>query len=190
MISPVRIIHEIEVAATHKKIPQDALDGYIEQVLVRRELAFNFIYFEPGYDQFDHMTYEWAYKTMQDHADDAREYTYTIRDYESLNTDDIYFNKAMQDMMEKGTMPNYMRMYWGKKIIEWSNTYEDAYTKTLYLNNKYFLDGRDANSYTGVAWLFGRHDRAWTERAIFGKLRYMNQAGLTRKFDMDAYLKR
>ena len=190
MISPVRIIHEIEMAANHKKIPQDALDGYIEQVLIRRELAFNFIYYEPGYDEFDHMTYEWAYKTMQDHADDLREYTYTISDYESLNTHDIYFNKAMQDMIEKGTMPNYMRMYWGKKIIEWSSTYKEAYTTTLYLNNKYFLDGRDANSYTGVAWLFGRHDRAWTERAIFGKLRYMNQAGLTRKFDMDAYLKR
>jgi deoxyribodipyrimidine photo-lyase len=94
----------------------------------------------------------------------------------------------MKQMITLGIMPNYMRMYWGKKIIEWSKTYKEAYETTLYLNNKYFLDGRDANSYTGVAWLFGRHDRAWTERKIFGKLRYMNQNGLIRKFDMKKYV--
>jgi deoxyribodipyrimidine photo-lyase len=87
-------------------------------------------------------------------------------------------------------MHNYMRMYWGKKIIEWTNTPESAYDTVLYLNNKFFLDGRDPASYMNVAWLFGLHDRAWTERPVFGKVRYMNAAGLERKFDIAGYVER
>ncbi|MGB0405254.1 MAG: deoxyribodipyrimidine photolyase, partial [Fusobacterium sp.] len=89
-----------------------------------------------------------------------------------------------------GFMNNYMRMYWGKKIIEWSKSPREAYENMLYLNNKYFYDGRDPNSYTGVAWCFGKHDRAWKERSIFGKIRYMNSNGLNRKFNMDLYISR
>ena len=94
----------------------------------------------------------------------------------------------MQEMCKTGYMHNYMRMYWGKKIIEWTNTPEYAYATTLYLNNKYLLDGRDANSYTGVAWLFGLHDRAWAERDVFGKIRYMNASGLESKFNIGTYV--
>ena len=94
----------------------------------------------------------------------------------------------MSEMLETGFMHNYMRMYWGKKILEWSKTPQAAYRRTLDLNNKYFLDGRDPNSYAGVAWCFGLHDRGWTERKVFGKVRYMNDRGLERKFDMQRYI--
>jgi len=107
---------------------------------------------------------------------------------ENFKTHDPYFNAAMKEMVVTGYMHNYMRMYWAKKIIEWSPSYKDAYEIILYFNNHYFIDGRDPNSYAGVAWCFGKHDRAWTEREIFGKLRYMNAAGLKRKFDIDTYV--
>ena len=94
----------------------------------------------------------------------------------------------MQEMKKSGYMHNYMRMYWGKKILEWTNTPRYAFATALYLNNKYFLDGRDPNSYTNIGWLFGLHDRAWTERAIFGTVRYMNKEGLERKFEIDRYV--
>ena len=186
-ISPVRIY--LEVLKHQEKIPQESLEGYLEQLLIRRELAFNFIYYQEGYDQFETMTYDWAYLTMKAHENDTRDYLYTLDDYLKARTHDPYFNQAMKTMIDEGIMPNYMRMYWGKKIIEWSKTYKEAYTTTLYLNNRYFIDGMDANSFAGVAWLFGRHDRPWTKRPIFGSLRYMNDKGLERKFDMKAYLK-
>ena len=94
----------------------------------------------------------------------------------------------MQEMLKTGYMHNHMRMYWGKKILEWCNTPEYAYSTALYLNNKYFLDGRDPNSYANVAWIFGLHDRPWQERPVFGKVRYMNAGGLERKFDIKAYV--
>jgi deoxyribodipyrimidine photo-lyase len=96
----------------------------------------------------------------------------------------------MEEMRLSGKMHGYMRMYWGKKILEWSETPEGAYETALHLNNRYFLDGRDPNSYSGVAWCFGKHDRPWRERPIFGKIRYMADSGLRRKFHMDGYLRR
>jgi deoxyribodipyrimidine photo-lyase len=96
----------------------------------------------------------------------------------------------MKEMIHTGFMHTYMRMYWCKKILEWSPDYKTAYKNSLYLNNKYFIDGRDPNSFTGIAWCFGKHDRAWKERPIFGKLRYMNANGLERKFDMQGYIDR
>ena len=116
--------------------------------------------------------------------------TYTLEELESAATHDPYWNAAQQEMVFRGKMHNYMRMYWGKKIIEWSSTPEEAFRRALYLNNKYEIDGRDPNSFTGVAWCFGKHDRPWKERPIFGKVRYMNAAGLERKFGMDAYVAR
>jgi deoxyribodipyrimidine photo-lyase len=169
-------------------INQATYDGIFEQVFVRRELAFNFVYYNHQYDQFDHMTEPWAYLTMDNHQDDYRPHLYTKEQLEKADTHDPYFNAAMDEMRFSGYMHNYMRMYWAKKIIEWSNSYKEAYETTLYLNNKYFLDGRDPNSYTSVAWNYGRHDRAWTERPILGKLRYMNDKGLERKFDMSKYI--
>jgi deoxyribodipyrimidine photo-lyase len=142
---------------------------------------------EPRYDRYAALP-EWARRTLREHAGDHRLFRYPLRTLESASTHDVYWNAAMKEMVKTGYMHNYMRMYWGKKIIEWSATPELAYRRTLTLNNKYFIDGRDANSYTSVAWLFGLHDRPWTERAIFGKIRYMNAAGLERKFDIQAYV--
>ncbi len=107
---------------------------------------------------------------------------------ESAQTDDPYWNAAMQEMTRTGYMHNQMRMYWGKKILEWTNTPEYAYRTALYFNNRFFLDGRDPNSYANVGWLFGLHDQAWQERPIFGKVRYMNAAGLERKFKIKEYV--
>jgi deoxyribodipyrimidine photo-lyase len=166
------------------------MDDFIEELVVRRELAINFIYYNKKYDEFDSMTYDWAYKTMEEHVEDKREYIYSLEDLENYNTHDKYWNASMKEMVHTGFMHTYMRMYWCKKILEWSPDYKTAYENSLYLNNKYFIDGRDPNSFTGIAWCFGKHDRAWKERPIFGKLRYMNANGLERKFDMQGYIDR
>ena len=110
------------------------------------------------------------------------------RNSEAARTHDRYWNAAMNEMRFTGYMHNHMRMYWGKKILEWSRTPQEAHATALALNNKYFLDGRDANSFANVAWIFGQHDRPWGERPIFGKVRYMNAAGLERKCDIEAYV--
>lgn len=165
-------------------------EAFLEELIVRRELAYNFVYFNKRYYEFEHITYGWAYSTMENHLNDQREYLYTINDYLNFNTHDAYFNTAMKEMVFTGYMHGYMRMYWCKKIIEWSETYEEAYKTAIFLNNYYFLDGNTPNGYTGVAWCFGKHDRAWKEREVFGKLRYMNKNGLERKFDMEEYVSR
>ncbi|HPG43326.1 MAG TPA: FAD-binding domain-containing protein, partial [Acholeplasmataceae bacterium] len=163
-------------------------DQYVEQLLVRRELAFNYVTYQKGYDQFETMTEPWAYQTMKAHENDIRSYLYDKNDYINFRTHDPYFNAAMIEMVKTGYMHNYMRMYWAKKIIEWSPSFKEAYETIKYLNDTYFIDGRDPNSYTGIAWCFGKHDRAWTERNIFGKLRYMNDKGLEKKFDIKSYV--
>ncbi len=183
MISPVTIYHALNGVDSPQK------DVFLEEVIVRRELAYNFVYYNPNYDKFERITERWAYITMQDHQHDKRPYVYKREDYEQFNTHDPYVNAAMKQMIYTGYMHGYMRMYWAKKIIEWSSTYEEAYHITMTLNNKYFLDGFTPNGYCGVAWCYGKHDRAWKERPIFGKLRYMNENGLKRKFDIDLYVK-
>jgi deoxyribodipyrimidine photo-lyase len=167
----------------------DARDAFMEQLIIRRELAVNFVYYTPDYDQFDVIP-GWAKKTLADHEKDPRQFIYTADELAQANTHDPYWNAAMREMTHTGFMHNYMRMYWGKKILEWSPTPKQAYETTLALNNRYFLDGRDPNSYTGVAWLYGIHDRAWAERAIFGKVRYMAASGLERKCDIHAYVEK
>ncbi len=178
---------EIYLAVSHSSVNQEGKDAFLEQLFVRRELAMNYVFYNEKYDDFQFITEPWAYATMQEHLRDEREYLYTFEQLEQAKTHDIDWNAAMQEMKVSGTMPNYMRMYWAKKIIEWTVDYQTAYQTIVVLNDTYFLDGRDPNSYTGIAWCFGKHDRAWTERPIFGKLRYMNQAGLLRKFDMETY---
>lgn len=187
-ISSMEIIERIMFAAQQHHVDQASVDAFVEQILVRRELAYNYVTYNEGYDQFDQMTQPWAYETMKIHNKDQRPYLYTIKDYELFRTHDEAFNAAMIEMIVTGYMHNYMRMYWAKKIIEWSPSFKEAYETILYLNNKYFIDGRDANSYAGVAWCFGNHDRAWTEREVFGKLRYMNFEGLKRKFNIQKYI--
>ena len=164
-------------------------DAYLEELIVRRELSHNFVYYNDDYDKFSCLP-PWAVNTLNYHGRDKREYVYSIEQFEKARTHDPYWNAAQQEMVVTGKMHGYMRMYWGKKILEWSKNPRTAFKTALYLNNKYELDGRDPNSFAGVAWCFGKHDRAWAERRVFGKIRYMNAAGLKRKFDADAYVKK
>ena len=168
---------------------QKAKDAYLEELIVRRELAMNFVHYTEDYDAYGCIP-QWAQKTLDRHQKDKREHIYTRKQLENANTHDAYWNAAMREMKFTGFMHNYMRMYWGKKILEWSRTPQQAFKTTLAINNKFFLDGRDPNSYTGVAWVFGVHDRAWFERPIFGKIRYMAASGLERKCDIQAYVKK
>ena len=183
-ISPV----EIAVAVRDRSAGASAdRSAYLEELIVRRELAINFVHFSQNYDSYACLP-EWARATLDAHRSDQRPEIYDRAKLEAANTHDPYWNAAMREMVHTGFMHNYMRMYWAKKILEWSATPEDAFATALHLNNKYFLDGRDANSYAGVAWTFGLHDRPWPERPVFGKVRYMNAKGLERKFDMKSYL--
>ncbi len=185
-ISPVTLAVEAREAASGGK---EDKDSFIEELFVRRELAFNFTYYTPDYDSLTCLP-DWAQATIADHAGDSRTHLYTREQLDNAETHDPYWNAAMREMKFTGYMHNYMRMYWGKKIIEWSASAEEAWDTTLYLNNRYFLDGRDPNSYAGVAWCYGKHDRPWTERAVFGKLRYMNAAGLERKAKPKLYVEK
>ena len=185
-ISPLYLALKVQDTDKHLK---QAREAFLEELVVRRELAMNFVYYTPDYDSFQCLP-NWAQKTLSEHKKDKREHTYTRRQLENAQTHDDYWNAAMREMKSTGFMHNYMRMYWGKKILEWSATPKQAFKTTLAINNKYFLDGRDANSYTGVAWIFGVHDRAWFERPIFGKIRYMAASGLERKCDIQAYVKK
>lgn len=164
-------------------------ESFVEELIVRRELSMNFVFYNEDYDSYSNLP-GWAKETLKDHKNDDREYTYTAKQLENAETHDGYWNAAMKEMVHTGYMHNYMRMYWGKKILEWSNTPEHAYRTTLYLNNKYFLDGRDPNSYANVAWVFGQHDRGWTERPVYGKVRYMSSGGLERKTKPDRYVEK
>ena len=190
-ISPIDIYFQVEeYYEKNKNLVRENVDAFLEQLVIRRELAFNYVYYTDDYDSYDKMTDEWAYITMKNHKNDIRQYVYSIDELVDGKTHDIYWNGAMEEMKITGKMNNYMRMYWGKKIIEWTSTYEEAYNRIKDLNNKYFIDGRDANSYAGIAWCFGKHDHGWKEREIFGKLRYMNDKGLERKFKMEKYIER
>jgi len=184
-ISPVEVA--LKVARTENCSRADR-EAFLEQLIVRRELSINYVLHQPRYDQFAALP-DWARRTLREHAEDERPFRYSLRQLEAAETHDPYWNAAMKEMVKSGYMHNYMRMYWGKKIIEWSASPQSAYRNVLTLNNKYFIDGRDANSYTSVAWLFGLHDRPWTDRAVFGKIRYMNAAGLERKFDIQRYVR-
>lgn len=164
-------------------------DDYVEQLVVRRELAINFVYYNKHYKEgLDQILPAWAFDSLMEHVGDVRE-IYSLEAIELGQTEDDFFNRAQLEMVTTGHMNSYMRMYWGKKVLEWSKTPKEAFERLIYLNDKYELDGRDANGYTGIAWIFGKHDRPWRERAIFGKIRYMNAQGLKRKFDMEKYYK-
>jgi deoxyribodipyrimidine photo-lyase len=168
---------------------QDDIESFVEELVVRRELSMNFVFYNNDYDSYSNLP-GWARKTLEEHKGDDRDLTYTRRQLESAETHDEYWNAAMKEMVHTGYTHNYMRMYWGKKILEWSNTPEHAYRTTLYLNNKYFLDGRDPNSFANVAWVFGQHDRGWTEREVYGKVRYMSASGLQRKTKPEQYIEK
>ena len=179
MISPVDIALKARAAG--------GCDEFLEQLIVRRELAINFVYYNPDYTNYDSAIPQWAKNTLEEHCSDKRQYLYSQSELENAATHDPAWNAAQRQMVDDGYMAGYMRMYWGKKVIEWSKSPQDAFQTLIYLNDKYELDGRDPNGYCGIAWCFGRHDRPWARRQIFGTIRYMNYAGLKRKFDVEAY---
>lgn len=162
---------------------------FIDELIVRRELAMNFVEYNEHYDSYEAIS-SFAKATLEKHRNDPRPWSYTLEQLERGLTHDQYWNAAELEMLITGKMNGYMRMYWGKKIIEWTETPERAYEIALYLNNKYNIDGRDPNGFAGVAWCFGKHDRPWKEREVFGTVRYMNDKGLKRKFDMEAYIEK
>ena len=183
-IGPHTIMHEVQKS----KAPQAAKDDYINQFLTWRELAVNFVHFNPLYDSIESAP-SWAHKTLAAHARDPRPMLYTRDQLEFGQTHDVLWNAAQFQMLHAGWMHNYMRMYWAKKILEWSPSPAVAYQTALFLNDKYFLDGRDPNGYAGVAWAIGgKFDRPWFERPIFGSIRWMSGAAARKKFDADKYI--
>jgi deoxyribodipyrimidine photo-lyase len=181
-------ISPLYIALKVSKTRSLGAEAFLEELIIRRELSMNFAFYNEKYDSLEAIP-DWAKKTLRTHQKDRRPYIYSPKELESARTHDPYWNAAQKEMVIKGKMHGYMRMYWGKKILEWSKTPEEAFKVALYLNNKYELDGRDPNGFTGVAWCFGKHDRPWGERTIFGNVRYMNDKGLKRKFDADKYVK-
>lgn len=178
MISPMDIIRK----AKNSSAPKESKDSFVEELLIRRELSHNFVYYaKDNYDSLECLP-DWAKKTLREHAKDKRNPCYMYRELEQGRTYDKYWNAAQLEMVHTNKMHGYMRMYWAKKVIEWTETYEMAYKFLIEQNDLHELDGNDPNGFAGVIWNFGMHDRAHAERAIFGKLRYMNSNGLIRKF--------
>ena len=180
-------ISPLSVALQAAEIGGPGVGAFLEELIVRRELSLNFVHYNDRYDSYECLPF-WARKTLAAHQEDERPAVYTAKEFAAAATHDPYWNAAQREMMITGKMHGYMRMYWGKKILEWSASPEEALRVALALNNAYELDGRDPNGFAGVAWCFGKHDRPWGERAIFGNIRYMNDAGLRRKFDADRYV--
>jgi deoxyribodipyrimidine photo-lyase len=171
-------------ARRHKLLP----DEFLEELIVRRELAFNFARFAENPESLE-MLPDWARKTLAKHARDKRDPIYSCDRFERAETHDPLWNAAQQELLLTGKIHGYYRMYWGKKIVEWSRKPEEALATAIYLNDRYALDGRDPNSYTNILWCFGLHDRPWAERPIFGHVRYMSYDGMRRKTDVDAYIR-
>jgi deoxyribodipyrimidine photo-lyase len=191
-ISPVDIAGQAIEAAEGSEAPgvRAGLEGFLEELIVRRELAMNFCHYNDAYDTWDGLP-EWAQTSLMEHSTDDRPMLYSSRQLEQAETEDPYWNACQREMVRSGRMHGYMRMYWGKKILEWTQNPQDALAIAFELNDRYELDGRDPNGYAGVAWCFGKHDRPWVERPIFGKIRYMNANGLRRKFKgIDRYVQR
>ena len=177
----------VALAIQKAEAPKVDKEAFLEQLIVRRELAINFVRFNPDYDNFESGP-EWAHKSLAEHAADARK-AYSRGQLENAETQDPLWNAAQLQMIITGWMHNYMRMYWAKKILEWSKTPAQAYRTAVELNDKYELDGRDPNGYAGIAWaIVGKHDRPWFDRPIFGQVRYMSFNSTSKKFDSKRYI--
>jgi deoxyribodipyrimidine photo-lyase len=186
-IGPQTIARAVEQAAA----PGADRKAFLEELIVRRELAVNFVRFNPNYESFDACE-PWAEVTQRKHARDKRPYLYTEKQLEDAETHDPLWNAAQKQMVLTGWMHGYLRMYWAKKILEWTVSPQAAYEIAVRLNDRFELDGRDPNGYAGIAWaIVGKHDRAWgPERPVYGKIRYMSLASTGRKFDSKAYIAR
>jgi deoxyribodipyrimidine photo-lyase len=167
----------------------DHVAAFLEELVVRRELSDNFCFYHLDYDSplgFPN----WARLSHERHKDDKREYLYRKKEFEAAMTHDELWNACQLELLKTGKMHGYMRMYWAKKILEWTSTVDEAMEIAIYLNDTYELDGRDPNGYAGIAWSMGGvHDRAWFDRPVFGQVRYMNRNGCATKFSVDTYIK-
>jgi deoxyribodipyrimidine photo-lyase len=184
-------VHTVALAVKNAHAPLPDRKAFLEELIVRRELAVNFVRFNSNYENFD-ASEPWADRSLRIHAGDERKYLYTEQQLENAETHDALWNAAQKQMVLTGWMHGYMRMYWAKKILEWSPSPEVAYEVAVRLNDRYELDGRDPNGYAGIAWaIVGKHDRAWgPERPVYGKIRYMSYASTSRKFNSKAYIER
>ena len=188
-------LHFGQISAQRVALETQKFDGnkeseksFLEELIVRRELSDNFCYFNKNYDSFEGF-HQWAKTSLNKHRKDERDFVYNIEQFEHAKTHDDLWNAAQMEMVTTGKMHGYMRMYWAKKILEWTKSPEEALRIAIYLNDKYEIDGRDPNGYAGIAWSIGGvHDRAWFERPVYGKIRYMNRNGAEKKFDIKSYI--
>lgn len=168
-----------------------AAEAFLDEAVTWRELGYNYCHLRPDdYDAYESLP-DWARRTLDLHATDKRKFVYVLDEFAQARTHDALWNAAQRQLLREGRMHNYLRMLWGKKILEWSPTPRDALAIMIELNNRYALDGRNPNSYTGIFWVLGRFDRPWApERPIFGTIRYMSSENTARKFDVKPYLER
>jgi len=180
--------HTIALAVQDADAPTVTKEAFLNQLITWRELSINLVHFNPNYDNFE-CGEPWAHRTLAKHARDPRPVLYTERQLENAETHDPLWNAAQMQMVNIGWMHNYMRMYWAKKILEWTPSSAQAHQIAVRLNDKYELDGRDPNGYAGIAWsIVGKFDRPWFERPIFGQIRYMSGASTGKKFDSKKYI--
>lgn len=180
-------VYEIVEAINQADVPKESKEVFLEELIVRRELSYNFTRFNPKYDSLECLP-AWTQETMRKHFHDKREKIYSIEELENFQTDDELWNAAQRELVKTGGMHNYVRMLWGKNVIGWTESYEEAFAILEDFNNKYALDGRNPNSYAGILWCFGKHDRPWFERNVFGTIRYMTSGSSGKKFNSKKYI--
>jgi deoxyribodipyrimidine photo-lyase len=187
-VSPLRILMEIEAAVAKDASLRESADSFLDEMVTWRELCVNYVKYNPHYDD-PKCAEPWAVTTVEKHVHDVRDPAYSVAQMEKAQTYDELWNAAQRQMVRRGWMHNYMRMYWAKKILEWSASNADAMKTAIYLNDKYFIDGRDPGGYAGIAWaIYGKFDRPWGERKVFGKIRYMSGASTGKKFKSKDYI--
>ncbi len=178
---------ETALAVLHADAPEESIEAFLEELIVRRELSYNFCHFNPKHATIEALP-AWARQTMAAHEKDARPYVYSPEQFENAATHDEIWNLAQRELLATGKIHNYVRMLWGKKIIEWSRTPQEALATMIRLHHRYALDGRNPNTYTGILWCFGKHDRPWgPQRQVFGLVRYMTSENTKRKINLPAY---
>ena len=185
-LAPQQAALQVEKA----EVPRSCKEAFLEELIVRRELSDNFCLYNQNYDTLKSIP-NWAHQTLKEHRKDKRHYMYSLEEFETARTHDDLWNAAQMEMVKRGKMHGYMRMYWAKKILECTTSPEEAVEIAVQLNDKYELDGRDPNGYVGILWsIAGVHDRAWPERPVFGKIRYMSYNGCKSKFDVKGYIEK
>lgn len=188
-LSPITIVTAVDKALAAGKVSQKSRDSFVEELVGWRELAVLFVRYNPGYDGWE-CAEPWARKTLTEHVSDPRPWSYTLKEFERAETHDELWNACQLQMVRYGWMHNYMRMFWAKKILEWSPNPATAFDVAVILNDKYQLDGRDPNGYSGIAWaVVGKHDRPWFDRPVFGLVRSMTTASTGKKFDSSRYIR-